>query len=347
MEKGHKGVGSQVWTGEEFCEFFKITREDLDAWIGQGLKAKRVLDASLRITETAVDDFFRGRVIESPYLSTDEAAAYCNVSKDAFYGRVERRKIKPLPGSGKENRFTREQCDNDEGRRPMNKERHTVELADGQRVKFVVAPARASLLLRVLSGPGRAAAGAVHEGGEPEAGGGSRRPDLKEEYSPRPAGEGRRDEATAAMVRAMKANNLRDRTIGDYKLMLADLAKCTRRAGGPADHSRSRQDVQARRMEAGLTACTVAGNINKLSVIWSKWSIERSANSWPPTRGRTWSSRRWTSRNPGYIEPEEQQAFFDWLEKRWNGWRLPVLLWSRGWWAGGHSCNWLPCLPPA
>ena len=110
-EHGRKGVGTQVWTGEEFCTFFKITREDLDAWIGQGLKAKRVLDGSLRITETAVDEFFRGRVIESPYLSTDEAAAYCNVSKNAFYGKVERRKIEPLPGSGKENRFTRDQCD--------------------------------------------------------------------------------------------------------------------------------------------------------------------------------------------------------------------------------------------
>jgi hypothetical protein len=110
-EKGRKGVGSQVWTDEELCTFFKITREQLDAWIGQGLKAKPVLDGSLRITETAVDEFFRGRVIESPYLSTDEAAAYCNVSKDAFYGRVERRKIEPLSGSGKENRFTREQCD--------------------------------------------------------------------------------------------------------------------------------------------------------------------------------------------------------------------------------------------
>ena len=41
--------------------------------------------------------------MESLYLSTEEAAAYCNLSKDAFYGRVERRKIRPLPGSGKEN----------------------------------------------------------------------------------------------------------------------------------------------------------------------------------------------------------------------------------------------------
>jgi hypothetical protein len=108
---GRKGVGEKVWNGEEFCLLFKITPEDLQAWIAQGLKVKRCLDGSIRITETAVDEFFRGRVIESPYLSTDEAAAYCNVTKDAFYGRVERKKIVPLPGSAKENRFTREQCD--------------------------------------------------------------------------------------------------------------------------------------------------------------------------------------------------------------------------------------------
>ena len=107
---GRKSVGEKVWTGEEFCQFFKISTEDMQAWIAQGLKVRRCLDDSLRITETAVDEFYRGRVIESPYLSTDEAAAYCNVTKDAFYGRVERKKITPLPGSAKENRFTREQC---------------------------------------------------------------------------------------------------------------------------------------------------------------------------------------------------------------------------------------------
>ncbi len=107
---GRKGAGQHVWTGEQFCRFFQITPEDLQAWITQGLRVKRCLGGSLRITETAVDEFFRGQVIESPYLNTEQAAAYCNV-KDAFYGRVERRKIKPLPGSGKENLFTREQCD--------------------------------------------------------------------------------------------------------------------------------------------------------------------------------------------------------------------------------------------
>ena len=110
-QQGRKRVGDRVWTDQEFCKFFEIIEEDLQAWIAQGLKVRQCLDGSMRITESAVDDFNRGRVIESPYLNTEQAAAYCNVTKDAFSGRVERKKIKPLPGSGKENLFTREQCD--------------------------------------------------------------------------------------------------------------------------------------------------------------------------------------------------------------------------------------------
>ncbi|MFO0798594.1 MAG: hypothetical protein U0804_14055 [Gemmataceae bacterium] len=91
----------QVWTGAEFCELFGITEEELEAQVAKGLKVMRLADGSLRISETAADEFIRGRAVESPYLSADEAAQYCNLTKDAFYGRVERRKIKPLPGSGK------------------------------------------------------------------------------------------------------------------------------------------------------------------------------------------------------------------------------------------------------
>lgn len=109
-QDGEKGVG-QVWTREEFCKLFKLTDDQLEDQIGKGLKVMRLGDGTIRVTESAVDDFLRGRQVESPYLSTEEAARYCNLTRDAFYGRVERRKIKPLPGSGKENRFTREQCD--------------------------------------------------------------------------------------------------------------------------------------------------------------------------------------------------------------------------------------------
>ncbi len=98
-EHGHKGVGTQVWTEEEFCKFFKISREDLDTWIGQGLKAKPCLDGSLRITETGADEFFRGSQVQSPYLTTEQAAHYLRTTVKGIYSLLERRKLRKLPGS--------------------------------------------------------------------------------------------------------------------------------------------------------------------------------------------------------------------------------------------------------
>jgi hypothetical protein len=110
-ENGHKGVGTHVWTEMEFCKFFKITREDLDTWIGKGLKAKPCLDGSLRITETAADEFFRGSQVPSPYLTAEQAVEYLGLkSLKALYGLVERGKLMPLPGHRKY-RFTTEQLD--------------------------------------------------------------------------------------------------------------------------------------------------------------------------------------------------------------------------------------------
>lgn len=99
IRAGRKGVGEKVWAGEEFCQFFKITTEDLQAWIAQGLKVRRCLDGSLRITESAVDEFFRGRVVESPYLTIEEAAIYARTTVNNIYGLIERRKLKKLPGT--------------------------------------------------------------------------------------------------------------------------------------------------------------------------------------------------------------------------------------------------------
>jgi hypothetical protein len=109
---GVKGVGDQVWTEEEFCQFFKITPEDLRAWIAQGLTVKRCLDGSIRITETAMDEFNRGRVIEAPLVSdlprevsTEEAATILGLSKDTVLklraaGLLEFRNAAP-PGSSR------------------------------------------------------------------------------------------------------------------------------------------------------------------------------------------------------------------------------------------------------
>jgi excisionase family DNA binding protein len=98
-QTGHKGVGSQVWTDEEFCKFFKLTRDDLHSWVAQGLKVGRCLDGSLRISETAVDEFFRGSEVPSPYLTAEQAAHYLRTTVKGIYSLLERRKLRKLPGS--------------------------------------------------------------------------------------------------------------------------------------------------------------------------------------------------------------------------------------------------------
>jgi hypothetical protein len=101
LQKGRKGVGDHVWTDQEFCQFFKITTEDLQAWITQGLKVKRCLDGSIRITETTVDEFFRGLGNESPYLTVEDAAAYCRTTVKGICSMLETGKLKKCPGSRK------------------------------------------------------------------------------------------------------------------------------------------------------------------------------------------------------------------------------------------------------
>jgi hypothetical protein len=52
----------------------------------------------------------RNRNVESPYFNHLEAAAYCNITANALYGQVERRRIRPLKVGGK-NFYTREMLD--------------------------------------------------------------------------------------------------------------------------------------------------------------------------------------------------------------------------------------------
>jgi excisionase family DNA binding protein len=96
VEEGHKEVGAHVWTKEELCEFFQITPEELDIWIAQGLK---VTPHPVRITETAVDEFNRGKEVETPYLTAEEAASYLRTTVKGIYSLLERRKLRKLPGS--------------------------------------------------------------------------------------------------------------------------------------------------------------------------------------------------------------------------------------------------------
>ena len=109
---GRKGVGSNVWTCEEFIHLFKITKEDLQLWINEGLKVRLCLDGSVRITETAIDEFNRGKVIEQlenielpKEVSTETAATILGLSKDTVLklrsaGLLQYRNTAP-PGSSR------------------------------------------------------------------------------------------------------------------------------------------------------------------------------------------------------------------------------------------------------
>lgn len=79
------------------------------------------------------------------------------------------------------------------------------------------------------------------------------------------------------------------------------------------------------RIEKGLSAHTVAGNLNKLSVIWRKWFVEECGvvtdNPWEKIEHPKTDKLR-----PRIIGGVEHALFLEWLAGRWEGWRLPVLL---------------------
>src|SRR5262249_4926400 len=119
----------------------------------------------------------------------------------------------------------------------MNKERHTVELADGRRGQFTIAP-RSGEPHHFVDLPGldgqRVERSTKEESRKRAVGAAVQI--VKEEYNPRPAGEGVTwDEAAAAMVRAMKANNNRPSTIEDYLDTIKILRRFFPASRGPGD----------------------------------------------------------------------------------------------------------------
>jgi hypothetical protein len=59
-EWGHKGVGDHVWDAEEYCRVFNLTERELRDQIQRGLRVMELTNGTMRITETAVDEFIRG-----------------------------------------------------------------------------------------------------------------------------------------------------------------------------------------------------------------------------------------------------------------------------------------------
>jgi hypothetical protein len=59
VKEGHKGIG-RVFTQNEYCQLFGLTQRDFELQIQKGLRVMQLTDGTMRITETAVDNFIAG-----------------------------------------------------------------------------------------------------------------------------------------------------------------------------------------------------------------------------------------------------------------------------------------------
>lgn len=138
-EVGHKGVG-RVWTPEEYCQFFNLTERDLQQHIERGLRVMQVADGTMRITETAVDEFIRGAgggvggevvvlianslnrianhfdppppdIVDTEYIAKKLDVTKVYVAQMALDGRIPRNCIVPGTGNGKVWKFYRSRVD--------------------------------------------------------------------------------------------------------------------------------------------------------------------------------------------------------------------------------------------
>jgi len=207
------------------------------------------------------------------------------------------------------------------------KPHHDVELADGRRVRFIIKtrPGDPYYFVFFTAPDGRRLERSTRQPNQKRAELEAAKI-IREVFAPRQQPASLTwDEAKPVLVRAMKARNLRRRSIEDYLLMLDTLKSHLPDARGPGDVTVvAAKGFKAKRMEQGIAASTVFGNVNKLSVIWSKWLIKEcdllTENPWEEVE-----KPKLDEPEPRYLEPEEEKAFLAWLEKRWEGWQLPIL----------------------
>ncbi len=149
---------------------------------------------------------------------------------------------------------------------------------------------------------------------------------IKDEYTPKTSVVNPSwHEAIEIMKQHMEARNLRPSSIADYEFAIGSLRKLFPDANGPADiNSACGERFKIRRLKAGLSPHTVKGNLNSLNVIYGHWWVGvcriLSENPFehvdPPKTEK---------KPPRVIEADEEQQFVNWLFKRWDGWRLPIL----------------------
>ena len=150
---------------------------------------------------------------------------------------------------------------------------------------------------------------------------------IRDVYAPR-ASEKKEptwDEAVASMKRQMEADNLRPKTIQQYVLVVGSLRKAFPESQGPAAITPAMASrYKAIRRTAGVGVRTIRGNLDNLGIVYNKWWIKECrildndpfADVTPPKEDKP---------TPRLIGSGEAQAFLDWMDGRWAGWRLPRL----------------------
>lgn len=149
---------------------------------------------------------------------------------------------------------------------------------------------------------------------------------IREEYDPNLAlDDPDWKEAEETLVELLEAKKLREATIIDYVSTLHTLRDMFPRIHGPGHiSSRMAERYKKNRLDTGYSPWTVKGNLNTLSIIYRKWFVKAGKvvndnpfeDIEPPKTDKL---------SPRIILPEEAQAYFDWLLRRWDDWRFPIL----------------------
>jgi len=138
------------------------------------------------------------------------------------------------------------------------------------------------------------------------------------------------DEATTLMVEHMTAEKLRAGTIQQYELAIGALRKVFPDSHGPADITPAmaeRFKVKRSKMKRGeveLSPRTVEGNLKNLSIAYNWWCKRCKVLSENPFEEVT--PPKYDKTPPRIVRPDEKKGLIEWLEKRWQKWRLPSLL---------------------
>ena len=132
------------------------------------------------------------------------------------------------------------------------------------------------------------------------------------------------------MTRQAEANNLRTGTVQQYIVVIKHLRRAFPTSHGPAEitptmASRFKADrKKSGSWGRGISVRTLKGNIDSLNIVYNKWWIKEckilTTNPFSEV-----SLPKLDKPRPRVLLPQEVTSFFDWMSKRWQGWRLPIL----------------------